>query len=128
MRKLAVGSFFVPRRIGGSRTVRPRPAADREFENRAQRVEASGCSLVHTRHCGGNILANNVVRTLLVVGRKVTARQTLVVRDPSAFKNRDKEVRRPIYVDVGRSLAGDSYGRIVLRKINVRELFTRSTS
>lgn len=50
------------------------------------------------------VLTNEIVRTLLAVGRRVAigeaiAGQTLAAGNSSAFENRERDARKPAYVD-----------------------------
>ena len=51
------------------------------------------------------VFADDIVRALLAVGHQVTvgkmiADQTLVAKDASAFKNREREARKSAHVDL----------------------------
>ena len=51
------------------------------------------------------MFTDDIVRVLLAVGRQVTvgevvADQGLVVGDPGAFENREREARTPTHVDL----------------------------
>ena len=90
---------------GGSRIVHPRPDANGEVGNRMQCVGEGGVSAFHAENCEGMVLADDIVRPLLTVGRQVAvgdvvAGQSLVIGDPGTFENREREARKPTHVDL----------------------------
>ena len=73
------------------------------------------------------MFADDIVRALLAVGRQaavgeVVADQGLVVGDPGAFENREREARKPTHMDLVGSSTGCSADRVAVRKFDVREL------
>ena len=73
--------------------------------NRAHRVGEIDVSAFHARHCENLVLADNIVRVLLAVGRhvaviEVVTGQTLVAGEPSASENREREARKPNHADL----------------------------
>ena len=58
-----------------------------------------------TRNCEGMVSTDDIVRALLEVGRQVAvsemiAGQPLMTEDSGAFKNREREARKPPHVDL----------------------------
>ena len=92
------------------------------------RVGGDGVAAVYASSGKGVVFADDFIRALLTVRHKVAvgevdAGQTLVTGDPSAFVNRQREVRQPTHVDLVESQPRDGADRIVARKFDVRELF-----
>ena len=90
---------------GGSRVVHPNPATISEFGDRAQCVGEGRVATFHARNCEGMAFADDIVRVLLKIGGQVAvgeviAGQALVAEDAGAFKNREREVRKPAHVDL----------------------------
>ena len=58
-----------------------------------------------TRNCSGMVFTDNILLSLLAVGRQVAvgevvAGQRLVAGNPGAFKNREREARKPTHLDL----------------------------
>ena len=75
------------------------------FWNWAQCVGDGGVSAFHAIICEGMVFADDIVRALLTVRRQfavdeVIAGQALVAEDAGAFKNRQRETRKPAHVDL----------------------------
>ena len=70
-----------------------------------QCVGEGGVSAFHAENCEGMVLADDIVRPLLTVGRQVAvgeviADQALVAENAGAFKDREREARKPAHVDL----------------------------
>ena len=77
---------------GGSRIVRPHPAASDELGNRTRCVGEDGVSTVHARYGEGVVLADDSVRVLLVVSRQVAVGE--VVAGATSGGRRAQQARK----------------------------------
>ena len=90
---------------GERRSVHPRPAANVKFGGWTKSVGEGGVAAVHVSNGAGVVVADDIVRTLLVVRRQVAvgevvADQALVAGKSSTLENREREARQTTHVDL----------------------------